>query len=67
MMKWNFTYKELSLLVGIVVALIIVLTFWLKPVSGDSKNVSLKAIPKTGITITHAFLKEAFKTYASLR
>jgi hypothetical protein len=45
-MKWKFTYKELSLLLGIVVAVIIMITLWLKPFSLESGEVSEKPAQK---------------------
>ncbi len=47
-MKWKFTYKEFSLLVGIVVAIIIMLTLWLRPAPGESGEVSRKLLPQLG-------------------
>lgn len=44
-MKAKFTYKEFTLMAGIVVALIIMLTLWIRPVSAESGNVSRKLIP----------------------
>ncbi len=44
-MKAKFTYKEFTLLAGIVVAVIVMLTLWLKPVSAEPDNVSRKLIP----------------------
>ncbi len=45
-MKWKFTYKELSLLLGILVAVIIMITVWLKPFSLESGEVSEKPAQK---------------------
>lgn len=39
-MKRRFTYKALTLLLGILVAVIIVLTLWLRPISPESGDVS---------------------------
>jgi hypothetical protein len=47
-MKWKFTHKEFSLLLGIVVAIIIMLTLWLKPASSESGEVSRKILPQFG-------------------
>ena len=44
-MKAKFTYKEFTLLAGIVVALIIILTLWLQPISDETGAVSKKSIP----------------------
>jgi hypothetical protein len=61
-MKWKFTYKEFSLLLGIVVALIIVLTLWLKPVSGESGSITKKFTPTVTIPTTKTFLKKVLVT-----
>ena len=44
-MKAKFTYKEFTLLAGILVALIIVLALWLRPVTAESSDVSRKLLP----------------------
>lgn len=44
-MKAKFTYKEYTLLAGIAVAIIIMLTLWLNPVSAESSDVSRKLHP----------------------
>jgi len=44
-MKAKFTYKEFTLVAGIVVAMIIMLTLWIRPVSAESGDVSGKLIP----------------------
>ena len=41
-MKAKFTYKEYTLFAGIVVAIIIMLTLWLNPVSAEPSDVSRK-------------------------
>jgi hypothetical protein len=46
-MKWKFTHKELTLLLGILVAGIIMLTLWLKPFSLESGDVSEKPAQKS--------------------
>jgi hypothetical protein len=45
-MKWKFTYKEFSLLLGILVAVIIMITLWMKPFSLESGEVSEKPAQK---------------------
>jgi hypothetical protein len=45
-MKWKFTHKEFSLLLGILVAVIIMITLWLKPFSLESGEVSEKPAQK---------------------
>jgi hypothetical protein len=47
-MKVKFTYKEFTLLVGVLVALIIMLTLWLSPSVGETGAVSRKLIPSIG-------------------
>ena len=44
-MKAKFTYKEFTLMAGIVVALIIMLTLWIRPVSAEPGGLSRKLIP----------------------
>jgi len=39
-MKWRFTHKELTLLLGILVAAIIIVTLWMRPFSRESGDVS---------------------------
>ncbi|MBL7841567.1 MAG: hypothetical protein JNJ75_15595 [Cyclobacteriaceae bacterium] len=41
-MKWKFTYKELTLLIGILVAVIIMITLWFKPFGITSAEVLIK-------------------------
>jgi hypothetical protein len=43
-MKVKFTHKEFTLVAGIVVAIIIMLTLWLNPMSADAGDVSRKFI-----------------------
>ena len=57
-MKWNFTYKELSLLLGILVAAIIVLTLWLQPLSSKSGNISKKPTPALSLPSSKTILKK---------
>ena len=44
-MKVKLTYKEFTLMAGIAVALIIVLTLWLRPTSSETGDTSRKIIP----------------------
>lgn len=67
-MKWRFTYKELSLLLGILVAVIIMITLWLKPFSLESGEVSEKPaqkmiVPASKILVerTFVYLKEIIR------
>lgn len=57
-MKLKFTYKEFSLLVGIVVAIIIMLTLWLRPAPDASGEVSGKMLPKLGTPSASAMMKK---------
>jgi hypothetical protein len=59
-MKAKFTYKEFTLLAGIVVALIIVLALWLRPVSAESSDVSRKLIPPVAKPAAKAVVEKAF-------
>jgi hypothetical protein len=45
-MKLKFTHKEFTLLLGILVAVIIMITLWLKPFSLESGDVSEKPAQK---------------------
>lgn len=31
-MKWRLTYKEYTLMLGIIVAIVVILTLWLRPI-----------------------------------
>lgn len=31
-MKWKLTYKEYTLMLGIIVAIVVILTLWLRPI-----------------------------------
>jgi hypothetical protein len=57
-MKLKFTYKEFSLLVGIVVAIIIMLTLWLRPAPDASGEVSGKMLPKLGTPSASGMIKK---------
>jgi len=59
-MKTKFTYKEFTLLAGIVVALIIVLALWLRPVTAESSDVSKKLIPPVAKPAAKAVVEKAF-------
>jgi hypothetical protein len=59
-MKTKFTYKEFTLLAGVVVALIIMITLWINPVLGESGGVSGKSIP----TVTKPAAKVVIKKVA---
>ena len=58
-MKTKFTYKEFTLLAGIVVALIIVLALWLRPVTAESGDVSKKLIPPVAKPAAKAVVEKA--------
>lgn len=73
-MKWKITYKELSLLLGILVAIVILITVWLKPVSLESGVVSEKAVQqfaKPGVNMligkTYVLAKEVLIDIQLLR
>lgn len=60
-MKWKFTYKELTLLIGILVAVIIMITLWFKPFGITSGEVSVKpakqlAAPAAKIALGKAYV-----------
>lgn len=59
-MKVRFTHKELTLLAGIVVAIIIMIAFWLQPASAESTEVSRKKIPSVTKPATKAVVEKAF-------
>jgi hypothetical protein len=59
-MKWKFTYKELTLLIGILVAVIIMITLWLKPDSAESGEITVKpakhlTVPAAKISLKHVY------------
>jgi hypothetical protein len=67
-MKLKFTYKEFSLLIGIAVAIIIMLTLWLRPVSDESGEVSRKKAPALSAPKTKAIVLKVITTiHDSLR
>lgn len=57
-MKLKFTYKEFSLLLGIVVAIIIMLTLWLRPAPDPSGAVSGKMLPTVGTPSASGMIKK---------
>lgn len=57
-MNWKFTYKEFSILLGIVVAIIIMITLWLRPVSTESGEVSRKILPSIGTPSANALAQK---------
>ncbi len=61
-MKTKFTYKEFTLLAGVVVALIIVLTLWLRPDSAKSGDVSRKLLPPLAKPAAKALIEKAVIT-----
>lgn len=58
-MKAKFTYKEFTLLAGILVALIIVLALWLRPMTAESSDVSRKLMPPVAKPATKAVVEKA--------
>ena len=59
-MKIKFTYKEFTLLAGILVALIVMLTLWLNPADGETGEVSKKLIPAVGKPSAKAVVEKTF-------
>ncbi len=57
-MRAKFTYKEFTLLAGIVVAVIVMLTLWLQPLSAEPGGVSRKLIPAVSKPATKAFVEK---------
>lgn len=60
-MKWKFTYKTLTLLLGILVAVIILVTLWMKPFAAETSEVSAQpiihlAVPAAKIALKHTVL-----------
>lgn len=65
--KRNFTYKELSLIAGIVVALVVVFMIWFRtdmaaqPSSGNLKDKALQSLNETAKSlVTRTFIKILF-------
>ncbi|MFZ2904655.1 MAG: hypothetical protein WAZ98_00505 [Cyclobacteriaceae bacterium] len=61
-MKVKLTHKEYTLLAGIVVALIILLAFWLQPASTETGDVSRRLIPPVSKPTTKAVVEKAVLT-----
>jgi hypothetical protein len=61
-MKAKFTHKEFTLLAGIVVALIIMLAFWLQPASAEAGDVSRKLIPPISKPAAKTVIEKAVVT-----
>ena len=59
-MKWKFTYKELTLLLGILVAVIIMITLWLKPFSLESGEVSEKPAQKVIVPASKILVERTY-------
>jgi hypothetical protein len=59
-MKMRFTHKEATLAAGIVVAIIIMLTLWLQPVSAEPGELSRKRIPAVTKPAAKAVTEKAF-------
>lgn len=59
-MKWKFTYKELTLLIGIVVAVIILITLWVKPLAGESGEVSVKPMKQLAAPAAKIILRKSY-------
>jgi hypothetical protein len=61
MMIKNFTYKELTLLLGILVALIIVFTLWIRQPAGKISTFGIKRP-----SVVETIKSTAIKTYANM-
>lgn len=59
-MKWKFTHKELTLLLGILVAVIIIITLWMQPFSFQSREAADKPIRKIATSAANALVKKAY-------
>ncbi len=59
-MKWKFTYKELTLLIGILVAVIIMITLWLRPISLEAGEVSEKPARQIIVPATKILTEKTF-------
>lgn len=44
-MKFKFTYKELTLILGILVAVIIMIVVWLRPATPEANQAIKKPVP----------------------
>lgn len=65
-MKPRFTYKEFTVLAGILVAVIIMLTLWLQPFSGESGEVSRKLIPSAGKPAASVIVEKVLVTLETI-
>ncbi|HEY3429873.1 MAG TPA: hypothetical protein VGK39_04290 [Cyclobacteriaceae bacterium] len=61
-MKRSFTHKELTLLAGVVVALIIILAYWLRPVPTAQGDTSRKIVPAVTKPAAKAVLEKVTLT-----
>lgn len=61
-MKAKFTYKEFTLLAGIVVALIIMITLWINPISGETDGATRKSIPTVAKPATKQVIEKVAQT-----
>lgn len=59
-MKWKFTHKEFTLLLGILVAVIIMITLWLKPFSLESGDVSEKPAQKSTVPAAKILVERTY-------
>jgi hypothetical protein len=59
-MKLKFTHKEFTLLLGILVAVIIMITLWLKPFSLESGDVSEKPAQKLIVPASKILLERTY-------
>ena len=54
----RFTFKEFSLMAGIIVALIILFTFLMKPINLASINFSKKPVPRLTLPDTSTIIEK---------
>jgi hypothetical protein len=67
MNKRRFTYKELTLVLGIVVALVVIFTLWLREPSGAFSG-TLKLSTPTGLsTVKKSVIKNYFYVFEELQ
>lgn len=59
-MKWKLTYKELTLLLGILVAVIIMLTLWLRPTTPEANEVVKEPIPSIAKPAASILLQKTY-------
>lgn len=58
-MKFKFTHKELTLILGILVAVIIMLTIWLRPSAPETNEAAKKTMPSISKPAAAILLQKA--------